>query len=170
MALKICKECKKEVSSKAKTCPNCGAPVPQNVGVGTIFVLLFVFYIFYAALSVDKPNHAAKTPKQQTLEQVKLLDFEWYKEGFGNVMEANFLISNESNHDIKDIEISCNHSGESGTKIDSNSRTIYEVIKSKQKKKVKKFNMGFIHSQAVKSSCKITNLELASQIFPLARF
>lgn len=160
MALKICKECKKEVSSKAKTCPNCGAPIPQNVGVGTIFVLLFVIYVFYAAFTVDKPS-ATKTPKQIALEQVKLLNFEWYKEGFGNVMEANFLISNESSNDIKDIEITCNHSGKSGTKIDSNSRTIYEMIKAKQKKKISKFNMGFIHSQAVKSSCGITNLELA---------
>ncbi|MEZ4846734.1 MAG: hypothetical protein R2877_07330 [Bdellovibrionota bacterium] len=110
MALKICKECKKEVSSKAKTCPNCGAPVPQNVGYGTIIALIFVFYIVYLVASSENKPPVAKTksPKELALEQVNLVSFEWSKGGFGSVMEADFLISNEGNRDIKDIEINVN--------------------------------------------------------------
>lgn len=37
MALIICPECKKEVSSKAKTCPNCGAPISESITIPVHF-------------------------------------------------------------------------------------------------------------------------------------
>lgn len=42
MALKKCKECGHQVSTKASTCPSCGAKQTKQAGpVGTILVLLF---------------------------------------------------------------------------------------------------------------------------------
>jgi hypothetical protein len=38
MAMKKCKKCGKEISSSAKTCPNCGAK--QGLGAGWIIALL----------------------------------------------------------------------------------------------------------------------------------
>ena len=32
MALEACRECQKEVSTQARTCPHCGAPVPTRSG------------------------------------------------------------------------------------------------------------------------------------------
>jgi len=32
MALIPCKECGKEISDKAVTCPNCGIPIPKEIG------------------------------------------------------------------------------------------------------------------------------------------
>lgn len=59
MALIKCSECGKEISNKAKTCPNCGAPVKlddlkQEVSwgkaigiiVGILFVILGLFLMF----------------------------------------------------------------------------------------------------------------------------
>ncbi len=47
MGLKICKECGKDISTKAKTCPNCGARVKKSHGflkfLG-IIILLFVIW------------------------------------------------------------------------------------------------------------------------------
>lgn len=40
MALKKCKECKKEVSSKAKTCPNCGVSKPCGSGNGLLLLII----------------------------------------------------------------------------------------------------------------------------------
>jgi hypothetical protein len=79
----------------------------------------------------------------------------WYKGGFDNVMIADILIENQSNHDIKDIKVTCTHFAKSGTIIDSNTRTIYDVVKAKSKKKFRKFNMGLIHSQAERSAVEI---------------
>ncbi len=75
-------------------------------------------------------------------------------------MEANFTVENQSQYNIKDIEIKCTYFGKSGTAIDSNRRTIYDVVKAKSKKKFNKFNMGFIHTQANSSSCEITDLKI----------
>ena len=43
MALIKCKECKKEISNKAKTCPNCGAPVKRKrLGCGALILILII--------------------------------------------------------------------------------------------------------------------------------
>ena len=86
------------------------------------------------------------------------LDFKWGKGGFGSIMKADFTINNPTNYRVKDLELECTHSAPSGTVIDSNTRTIYEVVDPKSKKVIKNFNMGFIHSQASSSSCRITDL------------
>jgi hypothetical protein len=77
-------------------------------------------------------------------------------------MIADFEVHNPSNYAVKDIEVTCTHFGKSGTQIDSNRRTIYEVVPANERKIVKDFNMGFIHSQTFETSCKVTDLELAN--------
>ena len=42
MALVPCKECGKEISDKAKACPQCGVPLKLEVGCGAI-LLFFLF-------------------------------------------------------------------------------------------------------------------------------
>ena len=70
-------------------------------------------------------------------------------------MEADFTITNSSPYEIKDIEIKCIHYAKSGTRLDSNTRTIYDVIKAGETKKFQNLNMGFIHSQAESSAAVI---------------
>ena len=81
----------------------------------------------------------------------------WSKGGFDNVMITNFSIRNSSSFAVKDIGIRCDHSAPSGTHIDSNTRTIYERIEPKKSKQFTNFNMGFIHSQATRTSCAVTS-------------
>ena len=47
MSLVKCKECGKEVSNKAKTCPNCGAKAPKKTSLFTWLVLIFIGLIVY---------------------------------------------------------------------------------------------------------------------------
>jgi len=98
---------------------------------------------------------------KKTVQSQLSLDFTWTKTGFDNIMEATFVVKNDSDYPVKDLEITCRHSANSGTKVDSNTRTIYEIVKSHAKRRFPKFNMGFIHSQATKSSCKITDFAIA---------
>ena len=49
MALMKCKECGEDVSSKAKTCPKCGAKVPKKTSLLTWLVLVFIIFVVYAA-------------------------------------------------------------------------------------------------------------------------
>ena len=159
MALIKCKECGTEISKKAKECPKCGAPAKKKTSLFTWIVTIFIglWFIGYLAnpdSSTSSLTSNAPSPKEIARKNIKL-DFSWTTEGFGNIMEANFTVHNNSKYDIKDIEISCTHFAKSGTKIDSNDRTIYEIVKKKSTKKFPKFNMGFIHSQANSSSCQI---------------
>jgi hypothetical protein len=78
--------------------------------------------------------------------------------GVGNVMIADFTIENPTRYRFKDFEIKCTHSAPSGTVIDSNTRTLYEIVEPKSKKIIKQMNMGFIDSQAARSDCEITDL------------
>lgn len=67
MALKQCKECGKEVSDKAKKCPNCGAPVPKSVGVFGILLTLFVGFIFFKTCSnMEGGSGSASSPTSAT--------------------------------------------------------------------------------------------------------
>ncbi|MDV5201993.1 hypothetical protein [Acinetobacter baumannii] len=97
------------------------------------------------------------SPKEDALKNT-VLDYDWSKGGFDSVMLVDFKIKNNSKYDIKDITVECEHYSNSKTKIDSNSRVIYEIVKAGETKTVKQFNMGFIHSQAASSGCGITDL------------
>jgi hypothetical protein len=96
-------------------------------------------------------------PKDVLLRDVKL-NFRWSKGAFGNVMLADFTIKNPTQYRFKDFEIKCTHSAASGTVIDSNTRTVYEIVEPKSTKVIRQMNMGFIHSQAAQSGCQITDL------------
>lgn len=108
--------------------------------------------------SSDSPSTSID-PKELLLRTVRL-DFAWRKEGFGSVMIADFTVTNPTQYRFKDFEIKCTHSAASGTEIDSNTQTIYEIVEPNSTKVVKGVNMGFIHSQATSSSCKITDLSV----------
>ena len=42
MALISCKECGKEISEKAKICPQCGVPLTFNIGCGSILLVFLL--------------------------------------------------------------------------------------------------------------------------------
>ncbi|HEW9973789.1 TPA: zinc ribbon domain-containing protein [Shewanella algae] len=59
MALVKCKECGEEVSTKAKTCPKCGAKAPKKTSLFTWFVLGFIIFVVYtASQSPSTPSKA----------------------------------------------------------------------------------------------------------------
>lgn len=64
MALTKCKECKKEVSTQAKTCPHCGVKDPgvklSDMLIGLVF-LVVIGWGAVALLSNDEPEENATT-------------------------------------------------------------------------------------------------------------
>ncbi|ENT8515558.1 hypothetical protein ACKGJF_002969 [Raoultella ornithinolytica] len=72
MAMTNCKECKKEVSSKAKVCPHCGVKEPaRNVGKETaqgcfgLVIIVAALYFFFGGSDDDKGKEEAKATAQQ---------------------------------------------------------------------------------------------------------
>jgi hypothetical protein len=133
-------------------------------------MLVLGIFAFLAAGSDPGPSSSSSgsatpsaprgpSPKEAAISNTKL-DFTWSKEGFGNVMEANFTINNKNDFAVKDVEIRCVSSAPSGTVIDSNTRVIYERFEAGKIKRITKFNMGFINSQAKSTSCSIRDLTI----------
>ncbi len=122
--------------------------------------------IFIGIISNNKPSSVSSTsnPKPEPIDAKELLmkevklKYSWSKSGFGSIMSANFTLKNPTGIAFKDFEITCKHTAPSGTEIDSNVRTIYEMVGANSTWNKQGFNMGFIHSQASRSSCSITNL------------
>lgn len=74
MALKNCKECKKEVSDKAKVCPHCGVANPgtstKDILIG-LAVLVVIVVIASQACSSDKDKAANLDPAIAQAEKEK---------------------------------------------------------------------------------------------------
>ncbi|EMV9185865.1 hypothetical protein AADU03_004751 [Escherichia coli] len=100
------------------------------------------------------------SPLALAKEKTTLVNFDWAKSAGGALMRADFTIHNGGTIAVKDFEITCTHFGPSKTRIDSNTRTIYEVIEPGKTRTFKNFDMGFIHSQAVSTNCVITDLKI----------
>lgn len=157
-----CKACGADISKNAKVCPQCGEPAPKKTSLFTWMVVGVIVLAGVAQVNsvTSNTSSSAQNPKEEAQSQVKLENFEWTTGGFGSVMEADFKIKNDSKYLVKDIEITCTHSAKSGTVIDSNKRVIYDSVEAGKTKTIKKFNMGFINSQANQSSCEITDFQI----------
>lgn len=109
--------------------------------------------------SDSKPAKTLSLKEQkQILLQNVLLSFEWRTDSLGMVMIADFILKNPTQYRFKDFEIKCTHSSPSGTIIDSNTNTVYDIVEPMSTRAFKKINMGFMRSQVSSSSCKITDL------------
>ena len=184
-----CNDCSQEISKHANPCPLCGAKrmTPRRylfwaIVIGTILMYKTSFYLtdnnakgsyaMYqqkakeAATKIEATRKEAatsqavkKAAEATIIQRVELTNFSWKTTAFDTIMEANFTLNNTNPFPIKDIAIKCQHSANSGTVIDSNSHTIYDIIPSNASKTFNDVNMGFIQSQASKSSCWVTSIK-----------
>lgn len=74
MAMTECKECKQEISTKAKTCPNCGVKDPGTKASDVIVLAVIILGISMCS-SDDEPSTSntsapAKTAPKKTPEQI----------------------------------------------------------------------------------------------------
>jgi hypothetical protein len=104
--------------------------------------LLLVLFGLLAVAIASQPDRSGRystlssssgASKRSVIDSLAL-NYTWSKEGFENIMTGNFTVNNKSTHDVKDIQVTCDHFAKSGTRIDRNVRTIYDVVKAKSKK------------------------------------
>jgi hypothetical protein len=63
MALIKCKECENEVSSKAKSCPKCGAQVARKpFGCGSVISFFFLLFIIGITVSIIRGTVQSNFP------------------------------------------------------------------------------------------------------------
>jgi hypothetical protein len=107
------------------------------------------------AVVTPKAEPVVESPKAAPVE---LADgWEWTNPSDMFLKLQNVKIKNNTNQDIKDPEISCSAYGESGTRIDSNHREQFKIIKAGETITLGDVDMGFLRSQADKVGCRISN-------------
>lgn len=63
MALKQCKECGKQISTQATSCPNCGAVLKKKTGVFTWIVAIFFILFMLGSFGTLFNKYSDKTPE-----------------------------------------------------------------------------------------------------------
>ena len=132
---------------------------------GGLMLFAFLLNTFHpdpqsSQAAASSTSETVRPVKDQVTAQLNL-SYRWWTEG-EILMKATFTITNKSDYPVKDIEITCTHFAESGTRIDSNTRTIYKLFPPHRTVRVPDFDMGFIHSQARQSACNIEEFALAN--------
>lgn len=102
---------------------------------------------------LDKQAATALTAKSLAVN-VTLSNANYIRGNFA--FRASFTVNNVSTAPVKDIEVTCRHFGQSGTEIDSNTRTIYQIFMPGSTR-INDFNMGFVRDQTVVTSCQVTS-------------
>ena len=74
MALKSCHECGRQISTKAKSCPQCGAPRKTRNGRFELLVLTLVGVVFVGIIVPDDSRYARKSGRTSTPPASRSLD------------------------------------------------------------------------------------------------
>lgn len=99
---------------------------------------------------------ALEEANRNPAERMDVDTVSWTKSGFGTVGIATLLVTNSNSYPVKDIGLTCRFVAKSGTEVSTARHTIYETMKANSKKTFRNVNVGFIHSQAERGSCRLT--------------
>lgn len=119
MALIKCKECHKEVSSKAKHCPNCGAKVRKGPSSGIILLVAIIIGIAVSSNNTipSTGHHTTSTQIDTVLleseSELRLISFRCTKEdGYFSIDGQVKNISSEKIDNVTAIGIFATRSGD----------------------------------------------------------
>lgn len=71
MALVKCKECGEQISTKAKSCPKCGASAPKKTSMFTWLVLILFILIMYFSSKTSTSNSSVQKSVSNTSAEAK---------------------------------------------------------------------------------------------------
>lgn len=94
---------------------------------------------------------------QQTADNVQVVTQKWARAGFGSVGVMDITVKNQNPFAVKDLVVTCDFAGRSGTRFGERSRTIFDVVEAGETKTFRKINMGFISDQAHSGGCEVSS-------------
>jgi hypothetical protein len=151
-------------------CKACGS----ELGIGPLTWLALLFGITVAGIAHSAPisgsTPAPNAPKSELVDKqaqavaaLQITEIDWHKGGLNNIMMLNATVQNNGRRDVKDIQVVCDHASSGGTKIDSNSATIYGPFPAGKSKSIHEFDMGVFHDQAKGTNCSIVHATLTTK-------
>lgn len=148
-----CRACDRAVRVDASKCPACGKSQRKPHLVRWIGGAILGLLVLAAMMGQPPAQNTQRT--LVAAPDLVTLDYAWRTRLGGSIMEADFVIKNASDVPIKDLRIVCTHYSQSGTRIDSNSETLYQIFPAHSNVTKQGVNMGFIHSQVESTRCVI---------------
>lgn len=134
MAIKLCKECGKPVSTQAQACPTCGAVLKKKTSpaVGCLAVLLCfggisaLVQTFSESTSSSNPSSSSSTESQssqaaepvQPKAKLEVLDAKWVRGDF-NVMSIKGTVRNNTKKQYGYVQVEINLYDGSGAQVGS---------------------------------------------------
>lgn len=90
-----CKDCKAEISKKAKACPNCGSPTKQKVGcISSLISTIIVLGLFFLGMQtcLDSLDEIPQVPweQQDSKATAYRMCADWVKERLKSPSTAKF--------------------------------------------------------------------------------
>lgn len=73
MALENCKECGAQISSKAKQCPSCGAPIKRTSFLTKLAAIFIAFIVIIAVMGGRESSKRAEESRQHEAQRVASL-------------------------------------------------------------------------------------------------
>jgi hypothetical protein len=136
-----------------------------------VLFCLFLALLLLATLLPDKPRVSTAiapavapvshlSPHETALQSTTLAKYRGRKDELGMVLYETFTVRNGGSTAVKDLKIKCENEAPSGTALDSNTRTVYEIVPAHKSRTFSNFNMGFINPRTTKSGCAIEDLAL----------
>lgn len=98
--------------------------------------------------------------RERPEECFELVRYKGTKGGFGNVLLMDLTIRNYGLSHLKDFVVHCEHSGPSGTVMDSNTLTLYQMVEAGQTRRFREINMGLMNPQATRTNCRIDSASI----------
>lgn len=162
MPLIKCINCGARVNETAKKCYNCGKKPTKN----TPFFIYIIFFIAIGVIynqfsgkiiSVFGGGHGA-SQYSDIIDDVTV-DVSWDSKS-GRVMIADVTVSNNSQSNVKNIKVSCNHYDKSGSRISGKDLVISKTVSVNQDYEIRRQNIGFQDEAINYSECEVTDLDL----------
>lgn len=100
MALKPCKECGKEISDKAKSCPNCGAKIEPKMSLGKFLLVILFGFLVYKCVSPSREVDES-IGKAANLQEINNVDVVEKRKGVADseyMTQCQKAIERQANH------------------------------------------------------------------------
>jgi hypothetical protein len=136
----------------------------SKIGISAIILGLFIFAFNAFNKSPDiatilLPPVQASTTTEELKDTVILARSEIAVQEKGHLARAAFAIDNNSNHDIKNVEILCTLMDNTGTEQGRDKWVIYDTIKAHSNGIFSSTSKKYIGNRASASQCQIVDIE-----------
>ena len=137
-----------------------------KIGISTVIFGLFILAFNTFNKSPDMttlllPPVQASATAQELLDTVILARFEVAVQEEGHLAHAAFAIDNNSNHDIKNVEILCTLMDNAGVEQGRDKWVIYDTIKAHANGIFSSTSKKYVSNRASASQCQIVDMERA---------